>query len=77
MLTHLLPQVEAADAPGELEDVAVELVCDVHDDDGGLGVAGARHHRLVVRQVPDTVDTVRVHALTLYLVYKILWIVYV
>ena len=60
----LLSQVEAPYSPGQLEDVAVQLVGDVHDDDGALGVPGAGHHRLVVREILDTIDPVTVETLT-------------
>ena len=59
----LLPQVKAADPPGQLEDVAVQLVGDVHDDDGALRVPGAGHHGLVVGEVLDPVHSVTVQAL--------------
>ena len=60
---HLLSQIKAADSPGELEDVAVQLVSDVHDDDGGCGVPGAGDHCLVVSEVTQTIDTISMETL--------------
>ena len=63
LIVYLLSEVKAPDSPGQFEDVAVQLVGNVHDDDGGGRVPGAGDHGLVVCQVAETIDTISVHSL--------------
>ena len=67
--SDLLFQIKAPNSPGELEDVAVELVSDVHDDDGGMWVSGAGDYSLVVSQIVNTIDTISMHSLVLIGIY--------